>query len=309
MQTKLGFFTEKEFNNVSLRYVLESFPSLVKKKGALKSFEESLNAFLKANNILSPITIYYSKESLTLYNRFTIPDHSLLIGINTGFEDTSILDEIFKYIVPVGIGYYFYFYTQVSAKTQQLIEDKAELIFVSHNINSQLRSADQLSRGLENAQPYYSDSMENRLVGAVDTISLATIDTIIPIKSISIPNDSLFIGQYETTDSFATLLSSLETIPENGSTIVYNGYQVTYVEDEWYVMFFIGNVSDKDTDSTVVPAELVDSLTTLKVTYDVSEEKFYMYNSEWIECEYPLFVFPNTNYGYNIYTQEEAQGE
>ena len=308
LQTKLGFFTEKEFNNVALRYVLESFPSLVKKKGALKAFEESLNAFIKINNILSPITIYFSKEPLTLYNKFTIPDHSLLIGINTGFEDTSILDEIFKYIVPVGIGYYFYFYTQVSAKTQQYIKDNAKLIFVSHNINSQLRDSNQLSRGLSNAIPFYTDSMDNRLTGAVDTINLATTDTIIPIKSLSIPNESLFIGQYETETTFSSLLSELGITAQDGSTIVYNGYQVTYIEDNWYVMYFIGNVSDKDTDSTVVPTGLVDSLTTIKVTYDVSEEKFYMYNSSWVECNYPLFLFPNTSYGRTEYI-DNNEGE
>ena len=170
LQTKLGFFTNKETDNASLRYFLEVFPLLVKDKGTAKAIQRAVITFLKINKVLSPVTIYYTIEEIVLTNNYTVPDHTILIGINCSFLDTTLLEEVLKYILPAGIGYYFYFYTDIKTLDKQITRDNAVVLYTSYNINAQIRGN----------EPTYSRDEENRLINAVDTIMISNNDSFIP---------------------------------------------------------------------------------------------------------------------------------
>lgn len=138
LQTKLGFFTNKDIISEQLRYVLEVFPILVKKKGSISAIIEAVTMYLKIYSIVSPVEAYYTKESIPL-GRHVIPDNTVVIGITSGYQDTSILDEVFRYILPIGVGYYFYFSSDLSTLTELKMNDSVMLLFASYNTNSTIR--------------------------------------------------------------------------------------------------------------------------------------------------------------------------
>ena len=57
LQTKIGFFSSKDINDESLRYVLKAFPNIIKHKGSLKSIKQAVCTFLKLNGIKSKVSI------------------------------------------------------------------------------------------------------------------------------------------------------------------------------------------------------------------------------------------------------------
>ena len=243
LQTKLGFFTRKEIDNYSLRYVLEIFPLLVKNKGSINAIKQALAMFLKLTNIDSSITVYYTKNGLTIESGATIPSNTLVIGINAGFQDTLLLDEIFKYIVPVGVGYYFYFFNNMNVKDKLLLMQDAVLLFTSHNVNDLLRDSDLL---------YHNNlgtSEENRLIGAVDTMTLAySNDTIIPTENgtYDAVDMSYFLGIHKSESSFNTYISTLSITPVNNkSLIIFNNDEYAYLGNNWCRLNYLGQVSSR----------------------------------------------------------------
>lgn len=243
LQTKLGFFSKKEIDNYSLRYVLEAFPLLVKNKGSEKAIKQALAMFLKITNTDSNITVYYTKDGIVLDSGDSIPNNTLIMGINTGFQDTLLLDEIFKYLMPVGVGYYFYFFNNINVQDLLKIEESATLLFTSHNINDLLRDSDLL---------YHNDlgtSEENRLVGAVDTMTLAfSGDTKIPTENgtYGAADLSYFLGVHKSEDSFSTYISSLSITPTNNkSLIIFNNEEYAYLGNAWHKLNYIGKVSTR----------------------------------------------------------------
>ena len=58
LQTKVGFFTNKQLTDDALRYVLTAFPMMVKNKGSLKAVQQAVNVFFKVNGIRSEVQIW-----------------------------------------------------------------------------------------------------------------------------------------------------------------------------------------------------------------------------------------------------------
>lgn len=267
LQTKLGFFTKKEIDNYSLRYVLEVFPLLVKNKGSIKAIKQALAMFLKLTGTYSNITVYYTKDGLTIESGAAIPENTLILGINAGFQDTLLLDEIFKYLMPVGIGYYFYFYSDININDLITIQENATLLFTSHNINDLLRDSDLL---------YHNDlgtSEENRLIGAVDTMTLAfSGDTFIPTENgtYNAGDLSYFLGIHKSEDGFSTYISSLSITPVNNkSLIIFNNDEYAYLGNDWHKLNYLGKVSS-----------LPDSPSSYDVVYYSNQLQIYL-SSEW----------------------------
>ena len=279
LQTKLGLFINKEVDNYSLRYFLDVFPLLVRNKGTAKAIQQTIVTFLKVNNIVSPITIYYTTQSISLDNQYVVPDHTILIGINSSLQDSSLLDEVFKYILPAGIGYYLYYYTDIKVINQIITEDNAILLYVSDNINSQLHGNN----------PAYSNEHANRVVGAVDTANIAGLDTIIPtVNGTYEPNDtSLYLGQYEGEDPFNTFIQTLGITPINGNIILYNEEEYIYRTNAWIKVVFYGTVNSLA--EVTLPQ-------TNQIIYSAEDAQYYIWSgSAWINNTYALFIFFSMN--------------
>lgn len=233
LQTKLGFFSKKEIDNYSLRYILQTFPDLVKNKGSLKAIKDTIATYLKIINSRSEITIYYVHGGMDLDNGYHVPDNTVLVGINTGFQDMLLLEEIFKYILPIGVGYYFYFYSTLSFKDKLKLNDNADLLFVSHNINDTLREHDYLGN---DTSGYYEP--ENRLVGAVDTITLITEE------EANEDSYKYFLGIHTAEEDFNTYIASLSVTPTNNkSIIIFNSDEYAYLNNTWQLITYLGSDS------------------------------------------------------------------
>lgn len=145
LQTKLGFFTEKQFTDVSLRSVLEAFPLLVRKKGTVTAIKEAVYLFLKTINIETSILITVindepsSKEKI-LYGSY-ITDHSILIGIESSIRDTSLLYEVLKYIIPFGYNLFFYFYVKSEGDEEYHYGERFKYAIVGNDLNAMIKGS------------------------------------------------------------------------------------------------------------------------------------------------------------------------
>ena len=91
LQTKVGYF-ESAVTDDNLRYLLTSFPYIMKNKGSLKSIEQLINVYLKMNHISVPFQVWVD-----------LAENSVRCIIKSGkVLDTSMIDGVMKYIVPTG---------------------------------------------------------------------------------------------------------------------------------------------------------------------------------------------------------------
>lgn len=304
LQTKLGFFTIKTFDERTLRYVLSGFPTMIRYKGSVKSIEYAVNTFLKINNILSPVTVTYQKTPLLLNNGYTVPDHTIVVGISSSLQEAAILKEIFRYIIPFGTGYYFYYYSTQSELTTLLQADNAIILYVSDNINAVLRS-DTTDDFMDSFKD--STNEKKRLIGGIDTINLITntfgelgdlIFTDGTNNSFDPGNNLQFLGVHYSEDSLSSYISSKfsgYTFTDLRTIIVFNEKEYLYVSNNWQEL------------------KLLPAVETLPVSgnnaYDIrykttSTEGYYIYNgTSWSLCTYPIYVLGQYDMPYTPYEE------
>ena len=133
LQTKLGFFSNAILTDDELRYTLSAFPVIIKNKGSLKGIKQAVYVFLKANHLTNSAMISITQKSED-------NPYSIVIGINSPIMNTTLLDEIFKYILPTGYTVSYMFYTNLSSIELLQLSVKANAIFVSNTINSRVRA-------------------------------------------------------------------------------------------------------------------------------------------------------------------------
>ena len=324
LQTKLGFFTLHSFDENTLRYVLSGFPLMVKNKGSVKSIEYAVNTFLKINNILSTVTVTYQKTPLLLNNGYTVPAHTIVVGISASLQEATILKEIFRYILPAGTGYYFYYYSTQSDLTTVLEADNAIILYVSDNINSILRSG--IPDDFETHPENYTDFMDagfvkngtnemKRLIGATDTINLITnyfgelgdkINTNDVNNSFSPGVDLLFLGVHYDEGTLSNYINEHFTDTEkvSGKTIiVYNEEEYLYINNAWQKINLIGTVKEYPSSASAYDVVYKDAsvYTTnsngqIILNQDDLTKGYYIYDgSSWSLCVYPIYVIGQPN--------------
>lgn len=170
LQTKLGFFSNAKATDEELRLILEAFPILVKSKGSLKSINQALNIFLKTLNLRIPIIVTKTTDETQLYN-ITLPEHTIVIGLNTMFRTFSqIFKDLLRYILPAGFGFYIYFYSTDKEITRFATSNKVAIIFISDALNSLLRN-----NAEEEAMDETKTDVEKRLVHSVSLMGVKQI--------------------------------------------------------------------------------------------------------------------------------------
>ena len=323
LQTKLGFFTPYSFNENTLRYVLSGFPHMVKYKGSLKSIEYAVNNFLKINNILSPVTVTYQKTPLLLQNGYTVPDHTIVVGISASLQEATILKEVFRYILPFGTGYYFYYYSTRSELTNILEADNAIILYVSDNINAVLRSdtTDDFMDSFKN-----STNEKKRLIGGIDTINLITntfgelgdlIFTDGTNNSFDAGNNLQFLGVHYGDDTLSQYITdnfSNTTLTSGRTIIVYNEKEYLYVSNDWQELKLLDNVKSFEDVESPASYNIVykDASTVYEdsdnpvdgANYDDPNKGYYIYNgSTWETCTYPIYVIGQDATVYDAYDE------
>ena len=133
--TKLGFFPEKKFTADQLREALVGFKDLINNKGSLTGVAGAVHVFLKTLGIHNKIRISVTSEDIEFGGRL-IKDHTVIVAIESAVTDTSLLTEIFKYIIPAGYEYIITFYTEIDPYDEFLFKEEVTLIYTSDSVNS-----------------------------------------------------------------------------------------------------------------------------------------------------------------------------
>lgn len=143
LSTKLGFFTNLEINDDKLRIILGGFPLIIRNKGSLLAIKQTLNLYLKAEHIKCNIIVSYNSET-TMLGDEVILDHTLSIGSDKTLKNPQILQEIFKYILPIGFRLRFYSFKSFSLETTELETNDDVIILYKVSVNpfSKLRVSD-----------------------------------------------------------------------------------------------------------------------------------------------------------------------
>lgn len=182
LQTKVGFYSNKNISDDDLRYILKAFPSLIKNKGSKLGILQSIYLFLKLKHL--DTNIYVNTEG-------TIDDpHVIQIGIHRSQAKTSkesiyttsdkisvdftILYEILNYILPTGYILDIFIFEKSDQVQRYFYNDSVKWIVLNSKPNqpisvlkvkrNQLTSADIDSKvnNLSNANAY-------KMIDNVDT--------------------------------------------------------------------------------------------------------------------------------------------
>ena len=99
LQTKVGFYTKKEFTDDEIRYTVNVFSYLVRNKGSFRALNEAVRLFFQINNITGKSKIDINNEQ-----------HTIDVYLMIQPRNIDLLVEIFRYIMPPGyiVGVHFY---------------------------------------------------------------------------------------------------------------------------------------------------------------------------------------------------------
>ena len=105
---KEGFFTDVQFDSKTLRYILKAFPYIIKYKGTKKGLELAVNTILKleASSDVPQITIDENK-TITVITQIKQIEHR------------TALEELLKYVLPIGSDVVYIFDKKEVEKSMQ----------------------------------------------------------------------------------------------------------------------------------------------------------------------------------------------
>ena len=171
LKSKIGFFTEKDFTEKDLRVVLSAFPYIIRYKGSRLSIEWAVNVFARINYITDDIIIQIINKELQedtqkYGNKYEV--HIFMENDDISKYDTSILSEIFRYILPPPYSVYFFPYKYDGGRryvihTKQVPTISDIVVYTPNTQNAMLRGSN------ENIQTIKDNHNYEYLVGAVDT--------------------------------------------------------------------------------------------------------------------------------------------
>ena len=169
LQTKLGFISNYNLSAKQLRIVLKAFPYLIKNKGSTKGIQQTIQTFLKTQNIFGNVQIDYENKgtSLTYHDGRTVYLENIYevnIGLQTKLLDVSLLTELLKFIIPAGYILRYYFYKPMNWETIVNERDTINILFVSEDISGSIRDdsmTDKTSISAVSTTTIPSSSQEN----------------------------------------------------------------------------------------------------------------------------------------------------
>lgn len=134
MSLRQGFFTKKNLNTDVLRTILSVFPYVLKYKGSKKGIELCVNAILKLEGIYE-------------VPRIDIDEYNLVVTIYTEsiITNTVALDELLKYVLPVGYIYNIERHLYRETASEVVTHGKVYTLINPTISNSQIIGSDRFS--------------------------------------------------------------------------------------------------------------------------------------------------------------------
>ena len=96
LATSLGFKQSHEYNNKQLKALCSTFTYLLRNKGNIKSIENLLNLLANTENNADRFIVNINEE---------VDPYNLLIYIPLDVKDTTLCEDVLKYILPAGMSY------------------------------------------------------------------------------------------------------------------------------------------------------------------------------------------------------------
>jgi len=241
LQTKLGFFTSYNFTDTTVRYILECFPVLVKRKGTRLAIEQAVYMFLKINGLETRVQVDIISDTPTkaqkrVYGK-QITDHCVVIGIDSQVKDVTPLKEVLRYIIPFGYNLFFYFFTGQEAQHEITHAEKIEWQLISNDVNDMAGSK---SRIVKNLDGTYKDWPTNINL----TISSISGTEILTTTELITETASLFGYVQNKTNSEISKVRDIIKIDKTTYKIILDSPvtwqltdEITYSQ-EWYAKAF-----------------------------------------------------------------------
>ena len=174
LREKLGFFTNYSMSDDMLRGILSSFPLLIKNKGSIEAIQQAVNIFLKVLNLKTEVIIKAVGDSTeTVHGGITVDPHTILIAISAALQNFYVLEELFRYIMPAGYSYTFYFYRDLNVDSWLYDNSRGRFLIASNLTANSIRSESMYNQDFGNM---YVDPQVNKLLNQINTINLFTED-------------------------------------------------------------------------------------------------------------------------------------
>ena len=217
LKTKLGFFTNYPINDDMLRGILAGFPSMVKNKGSIEAIQQAVNIFLKVLNIKAEIVIkVVGAEAEIIKGGIEVDDHTILIAINSAIQNFYILEELFKYIMPVGYQYDFYFYRELDKESWLINKHTGKFLIVSNLMAQSIRDHNFYNQDFGGS---YMDPNVDHMINQVNTIELYRGDyeefVLVPLTFEPHNFQSDYYYFYKIVNNKYVQLTQAETYQEN----------------------------------------------------------------------------------------------
>ena len=162
LKTKIGFLSNVGFQERELRYILRGFPYIMKYKGSLRGIQEAVYVYMNAMGMSCPHKVYTDKEH-----------HRIIVYIESEVSDVTILDEIFKFIIPAGYEVKYIFYTPTVVDSTYDYKFSGSLLNASDSANSVMRGSTQGTIGGESAyEDAFGYGFISQVLGNVGTANV-----------------------------------------------------------------------------------------------------------------------------------------
>ena len=114
MCTKIGFFPRIEIDANVLKYIIASFPYIIKNKGSKLGIQYAVNAILKSENNAAST----SRPHIEIINKLqqeddTLQEYTIYIYTTVSLFNRSALEEVLRYVLPIGSTYQILSYEKV----------------------------------------------------------------------------------------------------------------------------------------------------------------------------------------------------
>lgn len=156
LATKVGFFHNFYIESNILRYIISAFPYILKNKGSKKGIKEAVCTILRAEGQFEIPQIDINNIS-----------HDIKIELSkTNIKNKKALDEVLKYILPIGYTYSIGSYiTNNSTDEFNIYNMKADLMINPAVSTSQVRGSSRVYDEDSTNDFDFKTSLENNNIG------------------------------------------------------------------------------------------------------------------------------------------------
>ena len=188
MCSKLGFFPTIEIDSNVLKYIIASFPYIIKNKGSEIGIKLAVNSILKSqqgyNSGKGVYVDIQTKSSDTDDPTISDDSYVAIIMTPTEIENKQALKEVMKYVLPIGMTYRTVKYKALDdgVTTRIDTQDEADLLYTPNLYASVIRSTGvdtstiKLNGSIQDSQ-ISAEEMIKRVVGSYRTSTIAGSST------------------------------------------------------------------------------------------------------------------------------------